>query len=784
MAQSSAGLLISLVIGIVIFVALILLFELFRKMFPRIFSLRELLSTYDDVKTNNGKPIWYPPYQVPKYPMGWAVAAYQIKEYEIAKHISVDAAVFLRFLRSQSTLFFVLTIITFAILAPTYATGTNKNLEVTDPSFVNGVLVMSMSNLPRADGRLWVTWLAEIAIMGIIYVFYYTDFKRYTFYAKKYFASRAPQNFSVLILDIPENFRSTEQVYALFDRIFPGEVAYAKFIENAPELVKIKNQYLTALTKKEKAMYQTAHGKTPGMHPTIKPKDPEAGMCGPKLPETSAVEYWYTQEGELWSDVAEKQSSGEGLVPTRAAIVMFLNIHTASQAAQTQIWLTPDEFVVERAPEQEALNWPKLKVPRFLDFPMKVVVFIIVILICLFWSAISLAVSALGNLSALSQVSGFSWLEPVLDLPEVVLNFIEGFLPPLLLIVMSKLPPIIFKILVSLCRYPWIAAMEATVRDYWFMFLFFTNFVFILVSGSVLSQLQALIDNPTSILDILATSIPAQSLFFLNYVLQNSFIGFPVLLTQLPRVFLRVLIAMITRPKTEREMRKLDRGPGVIFLYPKFYALSLLVSLVSIVYSSITPLINLFAAVYFAIAYFVCKYNIAYTHYHLWQAGGLLYKGCFAALMVNLFTKQIAMVGLFSVFKAPAQAALEAVFLLSSIFVSILIQRRYARLSRHGSLMTVFDSYGKTIDEDDQIPRRYLGTYVHPGLKPLPTPKDLSGLTEEELQKYDLARFTISNTGEDLEKAMPSSEAKEDETEMETPAEVELEVPVKAHTES
>eukprot|EP00183_Erythrolobus_madagascarensis_P005567 CAMPEP_0185844576 /NCGR_PEP_ID=MMETSP1354-20130828/681_1 /TAXON_ID=708628 /ORGANISM="Erythrolobus madagascarensis, Strain CCMP3276" /LENGTH=782 /DNA_ID=CAMNT_0028544259 /DNA_START=49 /DNA_END=2397 /DNA_ORIENTATION=+ len=763
---SDDGLLVSLVVGIVVLVLMLILFELFRRLFPRIFKLRENLASYpDDIVTSSGKRIWYPPYPLSGYPLSWIKATWQVKEVEIAKHISVDAVVYLRYLKSQLLLYTVLTVLTFITLMPVYATGTNKNLEVSDPRYIQGVLVLSLSNVAPKDNRLWVTWIVEIFVMIIVYTFYYKDFQRYTFYAQKYLASRAPRAFAVIVYDIPERFRSSDAVFAIFDRIFPGEVASANFVQLAPKLLKKKMAYTAALTKKELAIWKTENSKTHEV-PQIKPKAEGGGPCAGKLEPMNAIEYWHGKELELREEVRsdqercesvaptalkdvvsprseEVQEQNDLMIPTRVAIVLFKTMHTASQAAQTQIWYEPGEFIVKRAPEPAAINWPKLKVSRKLDLPVKMIVSFVIILICVFWGAISVAISALGNLSALSQVNGFSWLEPVLSWPNWLVGLIEGFLPPLLLMVLSKLAPVIFRVLLIQCRYPWLISVEIAVRNYYYFFLFLTSFVFILVSGSILSQLQTLIDNPTATLDILASSIPAQALFFMNLVLQSSFIGFPLLHSQLPRVFLRLLLWLFTWPKTERQLRKLDLGPGHFFLYFKFYALSMLTSLIAIVYSSITPLINLFAAVYFLIAYWVCKYAIAYTHHVPYRAGGLMYRGCFWGLMINLFFKQLCMIGLFSVFKAPAQAALEAIFLLSSIFLAILVHRRFSRLSSQGALMSVFDSYGATIGKEDEIAPRFLDAYTYPGLVPIKDPQNLSGVSDEQIAELGLERFML-----------------------------------------
>ena len=241
--------------------------------------------------------------------------------------------------------------------------------------------------------------------------------------------------------------------------------------------------------------------------------------------------------------------------------------------------------------------------------------------------AIVFAISALGNLQSLSQVSGFSWLTPVLTWPTFLLGLIEGFLPPFLIALLSQLFHILARVFLGQARFYSLARLDNAVRNWYFTFLSATSFWYVLIAGSFLSQIQNLIANPTTseIFNLLSTSIPQQAAFFLNFILQSIFIGGAMLMLQVPRLIIRALLWVLRRPKTEREIRKLDRGPFTSFLFFKFYATTGLISLITMVYSAISPISALFGAAFFGLNYFISKYNMCYTNWRSFQDGGYMY---------------------------------------------------------------------------------------------------------------------------------------------------------------
>lgn len=57
----------------------------------------------------------------------------------------------------------------------------------------------------------------------------------------------------------------------------------------------------------------------------------------------------------------------------------------------------------------------------------------------------------------------------------------------------------------------------------YYMFLLLNVFLIVSIAGSIFGVLAEIIDNPNSIANELATSIPKQSTFYINYVVIQAF---------------------------------------------------------------------------------------------------------------------------------------------------------------------------------------------------------------------------------------------------------------------
>lgn len=98
----------------------------------------------------------------------------------------------------------------------------------------------------------------------------------------------------------------------------------------------------------------------------------------------------------------------------------------------------------DAAPQPTDLLWDSLKIGFWNHILRTVLVTIFLILLVLFWAIPVFFISSIANLATITNIEGFSWLEPILNINSIGTGFIEGFFPSLVLIIfMALLVPII-----------------------------------------------------------------------------------------------------------------------------------------------------------------------------------------------------------------------------------------------------------------------------------------------------------------------------------------------------
>lgn len=86
-------------------------------------------------------------------------------------------------------------------------------------------------------------------------------------------------------------------------------------------------------------------------------------------------------------------------------------------------------------------------------------------------------------------------LVKLIDLPFVS-SLLQGFLPSLVLLVFLAVAPYLLKALIQRAGLASLTAIDAQLIGMYFLFQLFAVFIFSFISGTALSQLQGLIDDP------------------------------------------------------------------------------------------------------------------------------------------------------------------------------------------------------------------------------------------------------------------------------------------------
>lgn len=745
--SQTTGLYTNLVVGSITIVISLLLFEFFRRKVPSIFEARRILN-------ENRKPLDYHNNRVfspasPSYkPLGWLHPVLHLDIDTIAKTHGLDTALFLRYLRAMAFLFFILLIPTVPLL-PIYYTGeANDNLEEGSEK-VKGVQLFALSNVHKDDSwRFWVTLASDYVVLILVLTVVYREFKLFAKYRIQYRASKNPANYAILVEDIPKSCASESVVQGYWNRLFPGMIERVFIIRNAKKLDEVKDQFWTSVSNREVAEWNNAYKHNlKGERPTHK-----IGMIPWKRLSVDSINYWEEEQNKHYVKLSTYQANIDVSVApvTRAAIVVFSSKRVASVAAQTNFASKENEWRVHRAPEPKAMNWGSFGIPWYQVGIRNTITIVCTLAMTIFWVIPITFIMSLTNLTKLVYLEirdqqPFLWLEGILDLPDFVLNNLQSFLPAIVLSVFLSLVPTFIRIFVNVSRVPSNAEVDIRVRDWYFNFVVFSNFLFVIVSGSLLNQINEIVNEPSKLANFLAESAPRQGAFIMNFILLKGISETPLEILQIGRVVVRwVMLKFLARTKRQRDAATVGNTQ---FQFFRYYAISQLIALLGLIYSTISPFIIPCCLVYFIMMYIVWKYNLSFALYNQYEDGGMMYGGALYGTWIGLFLHLVTMIGIFGVNKNPAQSVLIIIPTAVSLAFFKMLRSSFPRIVHHGSTLETLKRIEEA-EETDEIPEELVETFVHPSFVPLPEPiENLNGVEQgKDPSDFDVEKGTPAGT--------------------------------------
>ncbi|GAB0495387.1 hypothetical protein MMPV_006687 [Pyropia vietnamensis] len=440
---------------------------------------------------------------------------------------------------------------------------------------------------------------------------------------------------------------------------------------------------------------------------------------GPAPPE-DAVTYWRRQVEERRAAVADAQAAyrvdaGGGPTASAAAAADSLTMEgapydlggdpmaTATAApASTAVGHAPSGTVADQpdgaltvpppvvsslplTPRQVQfrVHWTKLSVPPSQVLPRRLLSLAIVLTVTLFWVAPLTAITGLANARALASVPGLHWLSRVVAAAPAASAFVEGLLPPLLLSAFVRVVPSLLRAAVNLRRLRSRASVDARVVSWLFHFQT-TSFLFMLLAGSLASNIKVFIAQPPHMLRVFASSIARQGLFFLQYVLAHALWFTPPELTAWWRLGTRAVRRAVGTP-TERALAAADAADAA----PDYHALypgAMVISLVGLVYSTITPALLPACAVFHTAVYVTTAYNLSYAATAgPGDSGGVLFPRAASGVGVALLVKHATMAGFYGTIQWTPGGVVSVVLLVATTAYLSWLRGRFRPIASYGA---------------------------------------------------------------------------------------------------
>jgi len=282
---------------------------------------------------------------------------------------------------------------------------------------------------------------------------------------------------------------------------------------------------------------------------------------------------------------------------------------SAQIAIQTAHAPYPCQCTTYPAPEPRDIVWSNMAVSPSSMRTRDAFVMGCMGLLLFFWV---FPITALASLLSYKEIKkDMPWLGQLIDSNDKIRAIVQNSLPSVAMITLNALLPFVLEALAYVQGFRARSWVEYSLLKKYFLFLL-VNVVFIFLLASTYWQLvRDLANSPAKIPEKLAQSLQAGRArhFFLSYVILQGLGIMPIQLLNLgvilPRLFFRLFLT-----RTPRDFAELNAPPMIN--YGVVYPQAILLFVITMLYSVIQPLIVIFGAIYFGMAYMVYKYKLLF----------------------------------------------------------------------------------------------------------------------------------------------------------------------------
>ena len=355
---------------------------------------------------------------------------------------------------------------------------------------------------------------------------------------------------------------------------------------------------------------------------------------------------------------------GEG--KSSSAYVTFKSKVAVTDCRQVLLGKEAFKINVHTAPDPRDLIWENASVTETEGNTRNFVVSIVLGVFgpILFIAALTF-LAGLKNLSSIDQLDGLKWLQRYTSTDDdkysetsIEYVFVTEQLPVLLQVGLVALLPVILTAITHLYeRAKSQSEVQRRVLSRYFGFQLVQIYA-TLVSGSLTSTLNAVLQEPTCIFFFLGSAIPGVAVYFSQLIIIKTLLGLPL---ELSRVWPLIRLTWfqyfqldIASSRFARQVKDdtatFDEGS----IYPNF----LLVITVCFAYATIVPFICVIGFGYFVMAYCVYKHQLLFVFIPKFETGGTFFTTLMGYTLTGINFANITFVGYLGIKNGWSQAAL------------------------------------------------------------------------------------------------------------------------------
>eukprot|EP00544_Gedaniella_sp_CCMP2646_P013557 CAMPEP_0202490390 /NCGR_PEP_ID=MMETSP1361-20130828/7807_1 /ASSEMBLY_ACC=CAM_ASM_000849 /TAXON_ID=210615 /ORGANISM="Staurosira complex sp., Strain CCMP2646" /LENGTH=954 /DNA_ID=CAMNT_0049120269 /DNA_START=50 /DNA_END=2914 /DNA_ORIENTATION=- len=364
---------------------------------------------------------------------------------------------------------------------------------------------------------------------------------------------------------------------------------------------------------------------------------------------------------------------GDDGEPRSGAFISFKKLRSRQAALQMVHNATPFCMQVSEGPDPDSIRWSnvgksnkELQVGTLISFSLTA-------FLCFFWTIPVSFIASLTSVDSLSRQVPFlaNWVENAPWLGDVL-----AVLAPLLLIAVNALLPTFLEMISSLEGPLGEGALSASTFTKLCYFMIIQTFFVSAVSGSIFEELSDILAQPQLAIDLLGTSLPAQSTYFLQILLVSTFIGLSTELLRVSPFAIALGRSLIGPNLTEAERQRTIFGflrplsDPLDFQHPEVGSNNALYFMVLFVYTAMAPLVNWFLAFCFLLMNSAYRYQFFCNYPQKPDSGGQMWISFIKIAQYSLIVAQITLFG----FLALKRTAIAIPLLVPLLVINILFQ--------------------------------------------------------------------------------------------------------------
>eukprot|EP00898_Chlorokybus_atmophyticus_P005517 jgi/Chlat1/5967/Chrsp4S06180 len=408
-----------------------------------------------------------------------------------------------------------------------------------------------------------------------------------------------------------------------------------------------------------------------------------AGFQGLWGPQVDAMQFYEQQIQALTKELEAEQTRAILVHRTPSAVVTFKSRTAAAFASQTLHCNDGLFWRVAQAPEPRDIYFRRFR-KRYPELQVRQVVTTgVVTVFVLFFFTIIVVIAGLTNPDELSRRGKF-W-QNLLDAPfigSVLRTLLASWVLIVLLLLVPRLALLLARwqcpdsqaskqsALVHMSEMQWVAFKMFYAVLFWDVFIGYT------LSGTLVSEILNIVDNPSKLVTILGSSIPGASSYFVTFMMTRTFTFMPLdLLQPWPLIVTAVTTLVVSgrfvyrhtgarllRPSTtDKLVNKPVKGQNnrrwkpFQIEYHIHGPNHLKMLSLGLNFSIIAPIILPFSLLYFLIGYIIWRNAVAHCREPLFESGGNIWPLIHNNMLVALVVQQIVLIGMFSLKLSVAQ---------------------------------------------------------------------------------------------------------------------------------